>query len=126
MTETQLVQSIRAAVGSLPGVFCERMNTGAVLHCLGCGTSLPRRWQMPCPSCGKTGSRMVHYGTPGGPDIRLIVSGRFLGLECKAAKGRQSEDQKNWQRWCEAAGGRYVVVRSVEEAVAAVNAMRTT
>lgn len=38
-----------------------------------------------------------------------------LAIEMKAKNGRQSEQQKEWQQFFEAAGGRYVLVRSFEE-----------
>lgn len=51
----------------------------------------------------------------GWPDIvALLPGGRFLGIECKAATA-QSDAQREFQAWCEAAGGLYVVVHSVAE-----------
>lgn len=41
-----------------------------------------------------------------------------LGLEFKTDEGRQSQAQKAWQAAFVAAGNRYAVVRSVEEAIA--------
>ena len=40
-----------------------------------------------------------------------------LGIEMKTRTGRQSEEQKAWQQYFEAAGGRYVVIRSYEDFV---------
>lgn len=66
-------------------------------------------------------NRVIAFGLPGSPDILGILrGGRWLGIEVKAAKGRQSEQQKRFQRAAEALGGVYVLARSVEEAVAAV------
>jgi len=54
---------------------------------------------------------------PGWPDITVCLpGGRFLGLECKSAKGRQSEYQKFVQCRIEDAGGLYVLAHSLEEA----------
>lgn len=44
-----------------------------------------------------------------------------LGLEFKTDKGRQSAEQKEWQRAFESAGNRYAVVRSIEEAISVTN-----
>lgn len=43
-----------------------------------------------------------------------------LCLEFKTKKGKQSRDQKEYQRQVEMAGSKYVVVRSVEEAIKVV------
>ena len=53
----------------------------------------------------------------GWPDITVCLpGGRFLGLECKSAKGRQSDYQKFIQRRIEDAGGLYVLAHSLAEA----------
>jgi hypothetical protein len=38
-----------------------------------------------------------------------------LAIEMKTKSGRQSDAQKEWQRFFEAAGGKYVIVRDYEE-----------
>lgn len=38
-----------------------------------------------------------------------------LAIEMKTKTGRQSPEQRQWQRLFEAAGGRYIIVRSYEE-----------
>lgn len=50
-------------------------------------------------------------------DFILIHRGRLLCLEIKTAKGRQSEDQREFQADAEAAGASYAVARSSAEAV---------
>jgi hypothetical protein len=59
----------------------------------------------------------VSAGIPRGwPDITACwPGGRFVGIECKAAKGRQSEDQAVYQRDIQAQGGRYVLAHSFAE-----------
>jgi len=53
----------------------------------------------------------------GWPDITVCLpGGRFLGLECKSATGRQSEYQKFVQRRIEDAGGLYILAHSLAEA----------
>ena len=42
-------------------------------------------------------------------------------MEVKASKGRQRESQVKFQAMVEAMGGRYVVVRSVAEALSAIS-----
>lgn len=124
MLESPLLRDIRVALGALPGVLSERANTGKHIVCVKCRAGFPQGYAGPCKYCGESSRYALHYGTPGGPDLRLIVGGRFLGLEVKIATGRQSPEQKVWQRACEAAGGVYVVVRSAAEARAAVEGVR--
>ena len=56
--------------------------------------------------------------TSGVSDLLLLVPKReYHGLcvEVKTPVGRQSENQKNWQRIIEAQGYRYEIVRSLDE-----------
>lgn len=60
----------------------------------------------------------------GFPDLILLVPNRFYpfcGIELKAAKGRQSEHQKEYQKEFESIGAKYVVVRSLDEFMDEVN-----
>jgi len=56
-------------------------------------------------------------GIPTGwPDITGCTrTGRFLGVECKAAKGRQSAGQLLFQQRITENGGIYILARSLEE-----------
>lgn len=53
----------------------------------------------------------------GSPDFVGIAWGVPIGLEVKSARGRVSREQPVWGRSFANLGGRYAVVRSVEEAV---------
>ena len=58
--------------------------------------------------------------TSGVSDLLLLVPKReYHGLcvEVKTPVGRQSENQKNWQRIIEAQGYKYCIVRSLDEFV---------
>lgn len=60
----------------------------------------------------------VRYGAPGSPDIFVLTDGGFLvQLEVKTKKGRQSPDQKEWQRRSEEVGAEYHVVRSIDDVI---------
>lgn len=60
--------------------------------------------------------RMAAHTMKGTPDIILITkSGQFVGLEVKRPGGKQSEDQKEFEKKCLKAGGRYHVVTSLED-----------
>jgi len=57
--------------------------------------------------------RYVKTGTPGLSDICAIYKGIFYAFEIKSATGKMSQSQKDFQANLEAAGGRYVLCRSV-------------
>jgi hypothetical protein len=81
---------------ALKGIFSWRQNTAGIFN----------------PKSGK------HYfhGLAGVPDILgILPGGRFLGVECKSAEGRQSESQAAFQAECETAGGLYCLVHSASE-----------
>ena len=101
MTSEQAIQSqILVAIGALDGVLAWRQNVGV-------GTTLD--------------GRHARWGTPGQADIICCVRGRFVAIEVKRPRGgRQSRAQKRWQAACEAAGGRYVMARSVADALGVV------
>ena len=55
-------------------------------------------------------------------DLIVVLGGRLIGLEMKAAHGSQSDAQRVWQSAIERAGGRYHLARSAGEAVELVSA----
>ena len=59
--------------------------------------------------------RMFKTGKPGVPDISAIYKGIYWGLEVKNEKGRQSTTQKKAEEEILAAGGRYELVRSLDD-----------
>ncbi len=66
--------------------------------------------------------RHINLGPLGCADISLIVptTGRFVGLEVKSAKGTVRKDQVAYAKVLTAMGGRYFIVRSVQDAKDAV------
>lgn len=58
---------------------------------------------------------MPKYGMRGVPDIIWIRDGRFVGLEVKRPKGKQSEGQKEFEHGILQAGGEYHLVTSVDD-----------
>lgn len=58
----------------------------------------------------------AEYRTPAPSDgLVWLITYNGLGIEFKTAKGRQSQEQKDFQKMFEAAGYKYVIVRSFEE-----------
>ena len=78
-------------------IFCWRHNTGAILS----------------EYKGKT--RFMRFGQVGSPDIFALINGDLFGLECKGTGGKQSPDQKNYQKRFEKAGGIYLLIYSLED-----------
>ncbi|MBP3958368.1 VRR-NUC domain-containing protein [Gemmata sp. G18] len=77
-------------------VFVWRNNTGGFKH----------------PVTGK----YIRFGFPGSPDLLgMTRSGRFLGIECKREGGRLEDSQKRFKEQCEASGGIYLVIRSIDD-----------
>ena len=73
----------------------------------------------------RNGAYMKDEGMlPGVADLILLKSNRFYGALCVEMKKPgeyQRPAQKEWQKECEAAGNKYVVVRSLEEFIEVVN-----
>lgn len=105
MTESQLQDAIRLALGRDPGVLLFRNNIGhAVMH----------------------GNRVTFgVGGPGGADLIGILDGKPLAIEVKSPTGRQSEEQKRFEHLWLARGGIYLMPRSVEQALEMIAAHRT-
>lgn len=98
MRESQLQDQIRLALGNVPGVVLWRNNIGAA--------TTPKGY--------------IRYGVggPGGADLIGIRNGRFVAIEIKTTTGKQTAEQLIFQQLVTARGGEYVILRSVEEALA--------
>ena|SRR3990167_8183091 len=62
----------------------------------------------------KTGS-YIPSTVKGLPDIICVIDGKYIGIEVKSKIGKQSEDQKNFQKNLIKAGGMYILAKSVED-----------
>lgn len=62
------------------------------------------------------------FGTAGIPDIIACIGGRFYGFEVKTDTGKPTKLQEAVMRKINAAGGTALVVRSVDEVRAVVEA----
>lgn len=103
MSESDVMQSILLALGSRPDCRLWRNNTGRLLN----------------PKSG----RWVAFGLKGSADILgILQGGRFLAIETKTPAGRLRPEQIAFRRMVEGLGGLYVVARSVDDAVTAVEA----
>ena len=69
--------------------------------------------------------RHIDYGLAvGSADLVGICAGRFFAIEVKAPKGRVTDEQRQWIALVQSKGGFACVVRSVDEALAAVERCR--
>jgi hypothetical protein len=57
------------------------------------------------------------FGVLGSPNIICVIAGQHLGIEVKAPKGKQSDHQKEFQKNLGAAGGRYILARSLDDVI---------
>lgn len=74
-----------------------------------------RIWRANC-GVARIGPRTVRFGLPGQGDVSgLYKDGRRLEIEVKSARGRQREEQKNFQKMIERFGGVYILARCVED-----------
>lgn len=51
------------------------------------------------------------------PDIIAVVNGKFIGIEVKDIKGKQSQSQKDFQKKLEEAGGTYILAKDVDTVI---------
>lgn len=94
-TENEIQREILDALDKLPGMWC-RMNTGLIK--------------------GKNG--FLRFGIKGGADIWGITQeGRTVFIEVKTPKGKLSEDQEQFKARVESIHCKYIVARSVEDAL---------
>lgn len=72
-----------------------------------------------------TGARLKAEGaTAGVADLILLKCNRFYGalcLEMKTSTGRQSKEQRQWQKDAETNGAKYVVCRTLDGFISEVN-----
>ena len=63
--------------------------------------------------------RPTRFGVVGAADISGVgAGGQRIEIECKAGKDTQSDEQRAFQAMIEAAGGAYIIARSVDDVIA--------
>lgn len=107
--EAVVQNAIRKALGLEPGLILWRNNVGHVEY-----------WK-------EDGSKVeFNYGLEtGSADLVGCLDGRFVALEVKRPGGVQSDEQIAWAERVRFNGGFYAVVKSVDEARAAIARART-
>lgn len=68
------------------------------------------------------GNRAIKLGESGMPDIFVVrYPTQIIGLEVKNEKGKLRDSQVIWQKKFESVGGKYYLVRSVEDVEKIIN-----
>ena len=114
MSEIDLQQRIRLALGQRPDVRLFRNNTGTLPDPR---TGRPVQFGLARGSADLIGYRTVTI-TPDMVGQQIAV---FTSLEVKTPNGRIRPEQTNWQRTVTAAGGIAAIVRSVDDARDAID-----
>jgi len=108
MNETTILQSIRLALGRVPGLRLFRNNVGGLKDQSGRFVS----FGLHPGSADLIGWRSITI-TPNMVGQRLAV---FASVEVKTPTGKVKPEQENWQKHVTDAGGLAFVARSPEEA----------
>ena len=130
MREAEIQAAIRKALGTIPGLALWRNNVGLTGHdpkCQSCGYVLEE-----CPRChtrfDEDNGPRIRYGLAKGSadlvGLDYSSKGRFIGLEVKTPAGKASPEQLMWLDLVRRRGGFATIVRSPEEALAAVERAR--
>lgn len=109
--ESQIQDVVHLELCSDPAVLLYRNNVGLNTH---------------LPS-GERRAAPIKYGVgnPGGADLLgLCHGGRFLAVETKTVRGRQSPEQRAFERFVTARAGIYAVCRSAADARALLASLR--
>ena len=64
--------------------------------------------------------RWIEFGCVGSGDILGCYRGRGVAIECKSSTGRHRGKQRDFQAAWEAAGGLYILARSVDDVLLAL------
>lgn len=59
--------------------------------------------------------RLVRYGLAGSSDVLACINGRFVGIEAKVGRDHQRQNQSDFATAVRAAGGVYILARSVDD-----------
>lgn len=116
MTEAEILAGTLIAVTALPETIAWRNSVGVGI------VVSPRDMDRALRVLDRLGvhPRVVRFGLPGSADVLGCSRGRPLAIECKAATGRQSQQQRRFEDAWRAAGGVYVLARSADDAVGAL------
>jgi len=120
-SEKAILNDTLVQVSALPETICWRNNTGTAWA----GRRVDARiGQTIVVKPGMTiimNAQPVSFGLPGSADIMGASAGRPVAIETKTAIGRQSDLQVNFEAAWTKAGGLYILARSPEDALTALD-----
>lgn len=134
MREVEIQNAIRKRLDKDPGVMLWRLAQGAgrvvpvqalrrLMHLAQSGAN--RVGLVNACEALLSSTSYATFGMPAGAaDLIGLCDGRFFALEVKRKRGKQSEAQTLWMQLVREYGGFYAVVRSEEDALAAVKRCR--
>jgi hypothetical protein len=102
MSETSELNAAIVELGTRRGGYFWRNNTGSV-H--------------------RSGGRWLRFGLPGSGDVLGCYRGRFVSIETKTGRDKESEKQIEFCEDIKRAGGYAFFVRSIDEAIAVLDAI---
>lgn len=114
MTESEIQHAVRLALGREPDFRLFRNNTGTAHHADGRHT----RYGLAKGSSDLIGILRID------PPVTPYPIGRFLSLEVKTPTGRATPEQLQWLALVRNLGGFACIVRSVDDACAALDRAR--
>lgn len=79
-------------------------------------------WRNPVGRAITASGAVIPFGVPGSADIIGFIppNGRGIAVECKTGRAGLSKKQRPWQRACSATGAIYVLARSEEDVLMAL------
>lgn len=124
--ESKLLADIRLYLGERDDVLAVRINTGVfrAMHSAGVVRSAPTGHPdlVACQRVQLNVSRVVNPdGFNPHTRERQVEIGRYVAIETKSAKGVLSQDQQNFRAAVERVGGLYIVARSLDDVIQALN-----
>lgn len=120
-SEKAIQNDTLVALSALPETMVWRNNTGSAWQGVRIKVRVGSTIRVTSGMVILADARPITFGLPGSADILGAHRGLPLAVEIKAQNGPQSEQQRRFERAWTAAGGVYVLSRSPDEAVRAVN-----
>jgi len=120
-SEKKILNDTLVAVSKLTGSLFYRNNTGQAWQGRNVTPPVGQYVKVVPGMMILADARIIRFGLPGSGDIKGSFRGRAVDIEIKAAIGRQSTVQTNYERAWTLAGGIYILARSPHEAVDSLN-----
>lgn len=118
-SETRIQEYILAQLSLEPGCAIWKWSEDSGHVRIGATNPVAIFWRQNT-GAARTAGTVVRFGVVGQPDITGVVRGRYIGIEVKTAKGRQSREQVSYESTIAGVGGVYVLARDLDTVLIAV------